>query len=121
MIVHGTNNGLSLAQGCKKRMCQKIIWQRFQGGDREHSTADSTVPAGVEEADEGRSDVVGDAADPDDDSAGLAALLHPLQAALQDALQHRRRRRLVDAKQTKQNKIPLQKLLELEREQGESI
>lgn len=61
---------------------------------------EGTVPAaGVEEADEGGRGVVGDAADPDDGPADLAAAAGGvpllLQAALQDALQHRRRRRLV--------------------------
>lgn len=55
-------------------------------GRRQKKKKHSTVPAGGEEADEGRRDVVGDAADPNDDPAGLAALLEPLQAALQDAL-----------------------------------
>jgi len=43
------------------------------------------VPAGVEEADERGRGVVGDAADPDDGAAGLAALPVLAQAALEDA------------------------------------
>ena len=43
------------------------------------------VPAGVEEADERGRSVVGDAADPDDGAAGLAALPVLAQAALEDA------------------------------------
>ena len=56
-----------------------------------------TLPAGVEEADEGGRGGVGDAADPDDGPAGLAALPVLLEAALQDAAEHRRRRGLARA------------------------
>lgn len=57
-----------------------------------------TVPAGVEEADEGGRGVVGDAADPDDGPAGLAALPVLVEAPLQDAAEHRRRRGLARAR-----------------------
>ena len=69
---------------------------------RETRCAGTTLPAGVEEADEGGRGVVGDAADPDDGPAGLAALPVLLEAPLQDAPEHRRRRGLARA-ETKTN------------------
>lgn len=55
----------------------------------------SSIPAGVEEADERGGGVVGDAADPDDGPPRLLAALPVLpQAPLQDGCQHRRRRGL---------------------------
>jgi hypothetical protein len=80
------------SQGRDRRSCAEI---RLGTANQIAGTeGGGAVPAGVEEADERGRGVVGDAADPEDGPAGLAALPVLAQAPLEDARQHRRRRGL---------------------------